>query len=39
MDIIAKFMSSKIPVTVKFHGPKEPFALDPVELNKGGYNL
>ena len=32
-------MSMKIPVTVKYHVTKEIFALDPVEMNKGGSDL
>ena len=29
----------KIPVTVNYQGPKAPFALDPVEMYKGGSDL
>ena len=32
-------MSMKSPGTVKYHKPEAPFYLDPVEINKGDYDL
>ena len=32
-------MSTKILGTVNYHGPKAPFSLDPVEINKRDSDL